>query len=470
MDSTIPSGLIEKLRSLLPGEDQVLTPDNPGYAQSLQRWSDLACRRAGAVVFPESAQDVSNAITFAQENNIDLSVKGGGHTPDGGNSSDGGISIDLRRMNRVSVHPETRTLVAQGGALWRDVNKATKGSGFAVVSSSVGTTGVGGVTLQGGFGYLIGKHGLIIDNLLSVQIVTADGQLRTASQSENADLFWAIRGAGPNFGVVLEFTFRAHDQPDGVFAGQLVYTTDKLSRVMECLHVALQYPDGATAAQCVYYQPSDSAEVMLSVTLCHDGPEEECRERLVDLFALAAASTDVKMMPYEEANAMLDSFSPPGRRKRLIGIEFVSPLRPEFAQEVLDEFARKFKAEPDLTRSYIDIEFWNMAKVAQVPTTATAFPSRMDTRRGSISLDYTDPTKDEEYLAWGAHLRRMFEDEFRRGGFVPNRFVSNFTCYTDASRSRTPLEMFGVNGPRLVELKQKYDPQNIFNKLNAITI
>jgi FAD/FMN-containing dehydrogenase len=130
-------------------------------------------------------------------------------------------------MKKVSLHPHTKTLVAEGGALWSDVNNATAGSGLAAVSSSIGTTGVGGVTVQGGFGYLIGAYGLVIDNLQSVQIVTAVGQLLIASESENADLFWAVRGAGQNFGVVVEFTFRAHRQPNDVFAGSLVYTVDK---------------------------------------------------------------------------------------------------------------------------------------------------------------------------------------------------------------------------------------------------
>ncbi|KAL4949902.1 hypothetical protein BDW69DRAFT_187860 [Aspergillus filifer] len=469
MAYSIPSDLIDELKKYLTGSDQVLTPESSGYDEALQRWSDLASKRAGAIIYPECPEDVSNALVFAQQHKIDLAVKGGGHTPDGANSSDGGIVLDLGRMNKVSLHPDTSTLIAEGGALWRDVNNATAGTGFAVVSSSVGTTGVGGVTVQGGFGYAIGERGLAIDNLLEVQIVIASGQLLRASEKENPDLFWAVRGAGSNFGVVVEFTFRAYPQPNKVFAGSLVYTTDRLAPILDSMHAALQYGDGKTAAQCVLYQPGDAVELMLNVGLCHNGPEAECRERLAKMFSFEAVSDNMQMRTYEEANAMLDSFSPPGGRKRLLGFEFVSPLRLDFAQDILNEITIVFQAEPDLKRSYVDIEFWNMVKVSQVPTTATAFPTREPTQKGSIVLEYTDPAKDDEYLRWGMKLRDMFHQELRRYGFEPNRHVSNFTYFTNPTKM-TVEDMYGVNAERLSKLKRKYDPLGLFNKLNPISM
>ncbi|EAW17165.1 FAD binding domain protein [Aspergillus fischeri NRRL 181] len=469
MASQIPPYLIEELESLFTGIDQVISPQSPGYEEYLQRWSDLATQRAGVIIFPESAQDVSKAVRFSRRHNIDLVVKGGGHTPDGGNSSDGGITLDLKRMKKVSLHFESNTVTVQGGALWADVHHTTAGSGLVVASSTVSTTGVGGVTLQGGYGYLMCAHGLIIDNLLSAQVIIADGQLLTASESENSDLFWAIRGAGQNFGVVVEFTFQAHKQPGDVFAGSLVFTAENMATILESLNAALKYKDGKSTAQCIISQSPNTKELLVTVGIFYNGPENECRERFTDLFNLETVSADVNMMPYEEANTLFDSVSPPGGRKRIIAFDFASPIRPEFCQKIYDEVKLKFEAEPDLTRSYVDLEFWEMSKVCQVPTPATAFPSRMMTQKGVLTLQYTNPDKDEEYLQWAVDIQMMFQDEFKRAGYRPNMFVSNFTYYTKPSSTRSASDMFGVNGPRLVELKKKYDPQGFFNKLNPIS-
>ncbi|RDW90748.1 FAD-binding oxidoreductase [Aspergillus mulundensis] len=464
--SPITPDLIEELKALFPAKDQVVTPDSPGYGKALQRWSDLASKRAGAIVYAETVQDVQRAILFTTKHTLDLAVKAGGHTPDGGNST-AGLVLDLTRLNTVTLDQGSKTLTAGGGALWRDVHAATAGTPFAVVSSSVGTTGVGGVTLQGGFGYLIGSHGLVIDNLVSVQIVTSDGVVRSASEAENAELFWAVRGAGTNFGVVTQFVFVAHEQRKDVVAGSLLFTADKLEAILEALGGALWWDDGQLAAQCVCHFPEGSEQVMLSVTLFCNGSEEVCRERLAGVFALESERSDVRVMAYEEANATLDSFSTPGRRKRLLGFEFVSPLRPQFVQDLLDELQAKVDAEPDLRRTYIDIEFWDLRKVARVPTDATAFPNRVNVQKGSISLDYEDASKDEEYLEWATMLQSKFQEEFRRAGFEPNRLVSNFIYYLKPADA---ADMFGGNGERLAQLKRKYDPQGIFNKLNPIRI
>lgn len=382
------------------------------------------------VVFPESADDVSKTVRFCRQYSIDLAVKGGGNSPDGGNSSDGGLVIDLSRMNGVSIHPETCTVTVQGGALWGDVHKATAKSDLVVPSSTVGTTGVGGVTLQGGVGYMIGAHGLIIDNLRSARLVVADGQVLTASETENADLFWAIRGAGQNFGVTVEFTFQAYKRPGDVFAGTLVFKLDKIPAVLNSLNATFDYEDGKAAAQCIFSKPPDRSELLMTLVFFYGGPESECRERFLELFTLEKVSDNMKMMPYEQANTLLDSFSPPGGRKRLIGFSFATPLRLEFVEGVLDELKRKFEAEPDLNQSFLELEFLNMSKVYQVPSTAMAFPSRTMTQKGSIALQYQNPDKDEAYFKWSMKMQEMFQEEFKRAGYDPRTLVSNFNYIT----------------------------------------
>ncbi|KAL5042448.1 hypothetical protein BDW71DRAFT_211204 [Aspergillus fruticulosus] len=470
MTHRISKGRIEELRRLFTDKSQVISPGSAGYDQSLKRWSELASLPAGVVVFPESADDVSKAVYFCRKHSIDLAVKGGGNSPDGGNSSDGGLVIDLSRMKGVSIHPETNIVSVQGGALWADVHEATSKSDLVVLTSTVGTTGVGGVTLQGGYGHLIGVHGLIIDNLRSARVVVADGQVLTVSDTENADLFWAIRGAGQNFGVVVEFTFQAYKRPNSVFAGILVFTLDKTLTVLKSLNATLDYKDGKAAAQCIFSKPPDRSELLVTVVLYYGGPESECRERFVDLFRLEKVSANMKMMPYEQANTLLDSFSPAGGRKRLIGFSFATPLRPEFVQGVLDELKLKFEAEPDLNQSFLELEFLNMSKVCQVPTTAMAFPSRAMTQKGSIALQYQNPDKDEAYFKWSMKVQGMFQEEFQRAGYNPKMLVSNFNYITNPSSKTTPSAMFGANAQKLVELKKKYDPEQLFHKFNPISV
>lgn len=381
-------------------------------------------------MFPETAQDVSKAVCFSRQNNIDLAVKGGGHTPDGGSSNDGGIVIDLGRMKRVSIDTSTKTVTAQGGALWVDVNNATTQSNLAVVSSTAGITGVGGLTLQGGYGFLTGAHGLIIDNLQSAKVVIASGQLLSASETENADLFWAIRGAGQNFGIAVELTFQAYIQPHNVFAGLLVFTADKLPTILYSLNSSVHIHDGKAAFQCVISQPPDVCDPLVTVVVFYNGPGIECRQRFVNLFSMDTVSADIRERPYEEANSLFDSVSPAGGRKRIIGFDFAVPLNVKFAYKLLNELKLKLQAEADLAQSYINLEFFDMSKVCQIPTTATAFPSRMTTQKGILVVQYTDSNKDDGYLRWARNIQQLCQAEFEQAGYEPNTLVSNFTYYT----------------------------------------
>ena len=180
----------------------VLTPDDGDlYERSLLRWSHAAIRRAALVVQPTSALEVSISVKYATENDISLVVMGGGHSTSGASSSDGGMVIDLRRINSVQVDPTGQSVTFGGGCKWKEVDEACSQHGLATVGGTVNDTGVGGLTLGGGYGWLSSKYGLTIDNLLEVEVVLADGSVNTASEQENADLFWALRGAGQNFGV-----------------------------------------------------------------------------------------------------------------------------------------------------------------------------------------------------------------------------------------------------------------------------
>src|SRR6266536_874941 len=210
----------------------VLQPGDDGYDEARAIWNALIDRRPALIVQPTGAADVVDAVNFAREHDLVLSIKGGGHNVAGNAVNDGGIVIDLSQMRGVHVDPSTKTVRAQGGATLGDMDRETQLFGLAVPAGVVSTTGIAGLTLHGGAGHLRRKHGLSIDNLLSVDIITADGQLRRASATENEALFWAVRGAGSNFGVVTSFEFQAHPLGPMVMVGAVFYPLDEVRKVL----------------------------------------------------------------------------------------------------------------------------------------------------------------------------------------------------------------------------------------------
>ena len=226
LDAEARQAFIEGVRGL------VLAPGDSGYDDARAIWNGLIDRKPALIVQCTGAADVVDAVNFARERGLLLSVKGGGHNVAGNAVNDGGLVIDLSPMRGVHVEPSTRTVRAQAGALWGDCDRETQLFGLAVPGGVVSTTGIAGLTLHGGVGHLRRKHGLSIDNLLSVDIVTADGQLRRASATENEDLFWAVRGAGSNFGVVTSFEFQAHPVGPMVMVGAVFYPQDAARDVL----------------------------------------------------------------------------------------------------------------------------------------------------------------------------------------------------------------------------------------------
>src|SRR6266511_4663820 len=226
LDADTVQGFSERVRG------PVLRAGDPGYDDARAIWNGLIDRRPALIVRCTGAADVVDAVNFAREQNLLLSVKGGGHNVAGNAVNDGGVVIDLSQMRGVHVDPATKTVRAQGGATWGDCDRETQLFGLAVPGGVVSTTGIAGLTLHGGIGHLRRKHGLSIDSLLSVDIVTADGQLRRASATENEELFWAVRGAGSNFGVVTSFEFQAHPVGPMVMVGAVFYPLEDMRTIL----------------------------------------------------------------------------------------------------------------------------------------------------------------------------------------------------------------------------------------------
>lgn len=362
------------------------------------------------MIFPQTAEEVSKIVVFASQYNIDLAVKCGGHATGGTNSSDGGLVIDLGKMRNVTVDKRKKIITAQGGALWEDVNKAAAEHGLATVSATVNKVGIGGLTLGGGFGWLSGQYGTVIDNLIRAKVVLANGQILEASEDENSDLFWAIRGAGHNFGVVVEFQYTAHEQPNHVFAGTLTFTPDKLDPLMNAFNQRHWSPNPKAAFHCTFVKPPETGPT-IAVTLFYNGDESEARTHFASILNLDPVTNNLASIPYYQANEMIKDI--PGGRKSLKGATFNPPIRNEFARWLWNEFTTKITEDPDLSKTSISIEFYDMTKVAGVPVKKTAFPTRGFFQTGIIKLCWTDPGKDDEVRAWGRHLQAKCREEIK---------------------------------------------------------
>ncbi|KAJ5278589.1 FAD-binding type 2 [Penicillium angulare] len=423
--SKISDIMIESLQTQLKTA-LVLTPDSEGYEASLVRWSETGIKPAGVVVQAVDSADISTALLWAQKHGLDVAVKGGGHSTAGTSSSDGGLVIDLSRMKNVKVDPMAKTVNAQGGATWKEVDEAGAAYGLATVGGTVNHTGIGGLTLGGGYGWLSGQYGLTIDNLLSARVVLADGSLVTASASEHPELFWGLRGAGYNFGVVVDFTYQAYDQAELVFSGILAFTSERLEQVFEQLNAILAIPDSRSGAMCIFAQAPDGSGPMIIVICFYNGATEEGEKRFSGLIHLRPILNTLGMIPYSIVNTLQNPQATYGARKSFKGIFYEPPVDLKFARTVFEDFMAKIQDEPDLMQSAIILEFIDMRKICETPVSATAFASRNFTQNGIIYLRWTDESKDLEHRTWAREIQAKWKTKLdtrvigqKREGEVP---------------------------------------------------
>ncbi|PGH16189.1 hypothetical protein AJ79_01956 [Helicocarpus griseus UAMH5409] len=462
--------LLSTLESRLV-DTRVITKSSPDYQESIARWSDAAVKQAGAVLLPSTPEDISTILKFVQEHNIDFAVKGGGHSVSGASSSEDGIVIDLDRMRAVTVDTEKRIITAQGGAYWADVDTAAAKHGLATVGGTANHTGIGGLTLGGGFGWLSGRYGMVVDNLLSATLVLANGQIVTTSFTENPDLFWAVRGAGHNFGVAVKFQYRCYEQKNDIFSGLISFTPDKLESVVETLNTIFLEPQMDAAAICVLSRPPGAPVPMVSVLPFYNGPEEVARSHFKALFDLKPVVDQTAMFPYVKMNGLTNPMTTHGNRKTLKGTVFAKPLRPSFARSVLNGFTAKLQTDPDLAGSAIILEFYDMRKVDEVSNTSTAVANRSSKiLNGVIVLRWKESSNDAKYREYGRQLLATFKDELSTRLAERNltaEGVSQYMNYAEPGDA-TVSEIFGQNIVRLQQLKAQYDPNCIFDKYHAI--
>ncbi|PYH87523.1 FAD-binding domain-containing protein [Aspergillus ellipticus CBS 707.79] len=464
MNSITPE-TAQELTSFLT-DSVVLTPDSPEYAASVKRWSDSAEKQAGLVVIPTTEDDISTTVEYAHLSRIDLAVVGGGHATSGSGSTEGGILIDLTRMRKVTADDKAKTITAQGGCLWEHVDKTAGEHGLATVGGVVNHTGVGGLTLGGGYGWLTGQYGLVVDNLISARIVVADGRVLAVSKDAHADLFWAIRGAGHNFGVVTEFTLQGYDQKEDVSAGVVAFAPEKLEEIIEFANqLVADETDGRAGIYVFMGIPPGQSDLAITTVVFSTLSEEESQKRFAPLMALEPILSTVARTPYHQVNALLNGIAVHGERKAMKGFSYTLPLQPESARMMLEELSLIVKSDSDLVRSFIVLEFINASRVASVPRNAMAFANRGHSRNGGVWVWWADPNKDASARAHARYLKGLTKN-LERPSDENVAIYSNFVETGD----RSPGELFGDNLPKLQKLKARYDPDNIFNKTHPIHV
>lgn len=436
----------------------VLRPGGPGYDDARQVWNGLIDRHPALIARCTGAADVINAVNFARDNNLVLPVLGGGHNVAGNAVCDGGLTIDLSLMTGVHVDPVARTVRAQGGATWADVDRETQVFGLATPGGLISTTGIGGLTLHGGMGHLRRKHGLSIDNLLSADIVTADGELRTASETENVDLFWAVRGAGSNFGVVTSFEFRLHPIGPTVMLCAPAYSLDDAPHVVpKWRDFMATAPEEITSVVIFWSIPSNPPAFpeelhglpVVILAAFYAGPAEDGERAMQPLRELGTPVIDLSgPQPYTAVQSGFDPFFSKGNLAYWKSL-YVDHLGDELIQELC-----WLAAERPSPLSPIDI--WHHGgAMSCVGAEETAFGSRSAPFMLSFDTTWTDPADTERNIAWTRDAWAQMH-RYSSGGLY-----LNFPGFGEEKEDLVRAA-YGQNYQRLAALKTKYDPANLF--------
>jgi FAD/FMN-containing dehydrogenase len=432
-----------------------IAPDDPGYDEARRVWNAMIDKRPGLIARPRSADDVVAAVDHARERGLPVAVRCGGHSVAGKGVCDHGLLVDLSLMKGVRVDPVRRTARANGGVLWGEFDKETQAHGLATPGGRVTTTGIGGFTLGGGYGWLSPKYGLACDNLVSAEVVTADGRLLTASETENEDLFWGLRGGGGNFGIVTSFEFRLHPVGPTVVGGMLMHPLERAAEVLRAYRDYVDAgPDELATAFALFPAPPEEfvpehlrGATVLGIIACHCGELEEGERRVGPLREIGPPAVDlIGPMPYTELQALLDPTAPPGWRWYNTG-EHLSGLT-DRAIDALVSHAPEGLAP--LTQTIV---FRHGGAVSRVDDAETAFGNRDAVYLLHPLAAWVQPEDDERHIAWLRELIREMEP-FKTGGVY-----LNFTPDEDA---RVPDAYGADKHARLVALKDKYDPDNLF--------
>lgn len=441
------------LREVFRGE--LVGAADPGYDAARRVWNGNIDRRPALVARCHGVADVRQAVSFARAEGLLVSVRGGGHSAPGYGTNDGGLVIDLSAMKGIRVDPGARIARAEGGVLWRELDRETQAFGLATTGGTVSNTGIGGLTLGGGLGWLMGKHGLTVDNLLSADVVTADAEFHPVSAEREPDLFWALRGGCGNFGVVTSFEYRLH--PVGqILGGLVVYPLDQaadVARFYRDLCPAL--PDEAEAYLAFITEPQAGVPVVAMI-LGYNGPIDEGEKVLTPARQFGRPVADlVGPMPYAVRQTLLDEPNARNGLHRYWRSAFAGQLSGQFV-DVAVEAASSFTSPLSAM-----VFFYMHGAATRVPVADTAFSARRPLWDIDVIGQWDNPAESDRHIGWVRatwdKMTPLMED---RG------YINHIAADDPPEKVRAS---YGSNHGRLRQLKTQYDPTNLFRMNPNIT-
>jgi len=445
---------VQQLKSHFRGE--LIVPSDPKYNGARKVFNITIDRRPALIARCISTDDVIRAVNFARQESLLVSIRGTGHNVAGFAVCDDGLMIDLSSMKGIEIDAPSRKFRAEGGCTWGEVNDALQPHGLAATGGFVSVTGVSGLTLGGGLGWLVRKHGLALDNLLSAKVVLADGRLVTASAQENDDLFWAIRGGGGNFGVVTSFEFQAHPVGE-VLAGIVLHPAKAAAdAIRRWRDLEAKAPDESTQGALLFHMPDDPSTpepmrgaALLGLGGVYAGDVEEGEKVLRSLREYGPPLADMfQVMPYNTAQRMADFLWPPGLHSYWKS-GYLRALSDDAIEVIVDFFARV-----PSRRTVVVLEHNGDSAWERVPDSATAFGNRAWPYNFVVTSAWSNPQDAETNVAWTREFFRCMQP------FVaPAAYVN----YLGGDEGAEGLKVaYGAKLARLTALKEKFDPTNLF--------
>jgi len=440
----------DELRAQVAGP--ILSPADAGYEDARRVHNGMIDRRPALIARCLGTADVQAAVRFARGRGLEIAVRGGGHNVAGNAVCEGGLMIDLSPMRGVHVDPRARRARAQGGATWGDYNRETQLHGLASTGGVVSTTGVGGLTLGGGLGWLLGKHGMAVDCLRGVELVTATGEVVRASADEHPDLFWAVRGGGGNFGVATWLEYEVYPVGPMVTGGLVAHPFAAARDVLRFYReFTKSLPDELTAFAGLLHAPDGSGTKLAAIMVCHMGSPEAAAAAVAPVKGFGSPAMDViGPMPYSAVNMLFDAGFPRGALNY-----WKSSFLATLEDAAIDAMIARFAAAPSPMSGLLLEHFHGAA--TRVGATDTAFPHRSVGYNFLAVGEWVDPAATSANVAWTRGAYDAMAPHFAGGRYV------NYLNADEVTEAGAVSAAFGPNGKRLRELKQKYDPDNVFH-------
>ena len=429
---------------------QLLQPGDAGYDEARRVHNGLIDKRPALIARCRGTADIVDAVGLARKLGLEVAVRGGGHNVAGRATIDDGLMIGLAPMKGILVDPNARTVKAQGGVIWRELNRETQLHGLATTGGVVSSTGIAGLTLGGGLGWLMCKHGLALDHLTAAEIVTADGKVVHVSAGENPDLFWAVRGGGGNFGIAASLEYRLHPVGPMITGGLMAYPFEQARDVLRFFRDMTQsLPDEMMAVAGLIHAADGSGTKLAAIAVAHIGPQEAAEAAVKPIQQFGTPALDaIGPISYCQLNTMLDGAYPRGALNYWKS-SFLESLGDDVIERMIDSFTKCPTPMGQLL-----LEHFHGA-VSRVPVGDTAFPHRVEGYNLVVLSEWMDPATSGRCIEWAR------ETYAAMGRFLGSGRYSNYMG--DDDTGDPAVAAYGPNYRRLQDIKQRYDPENFFH-------